>query len=127
MKLVIEGRMPGLNDYIRAMNRSRWSGNSMKADWTEAVELMARVQRLGRCDRRQDIHFLWVEENGRRDKDNIAFAKKFILDGLVKAGVLPDDGWRWVGRLSDEFVVDKERPRVEVTLTDSKGGTRWKR
>ena len=34
------------------------------------------------------IHFHWVEENKKRDLDNVCFAKKFILDSMVKAGKL---------------------------------------
>lgn len=50
--------------------------------------------------------------------DNIAFAKKFILDALVKKGVLKDDGWKWVKGFTDEFFVDKKNPRVEVEMEE---------
>lgn len=62
------------------------------------------------------IAFRWYEKNSRRDMDNIAFAKKFILDALVKKGVLQDDGWKWVKGFTDEFFIDKKNPRIEVEL-----------
>lgn len=64
------------------------------------------------------IRFRWIEKNSRRDMDNIAFAKKFILDALVKKGVLPDDGWKWVKGFRDEFEIDKGNPRIEVELEE---------
>lgn len=64
------------------------------------------------------IRFRWIEKNSRRDMDNIAFAKKFILDALVKKGVLQDDGWKWVRGFKDEFYIDKKNPRIEVELEE---------
>ena len=53
------------------------------------------------------IDFTWIEGDKRRDLDNICYAKKFILDALVKQGVLVDDGQRFVVELSDKFSHDK--------------------
>ena len=44
-----------------------------------------------------------------RDRDNIAFAKKFINDALVACGVLPNDGWRNIHTMFDMFDVDATR------------------
>ena len=55
----------------------------------------------------------------RRDVDNIAFAHKFILDGLVSAGVLEGDSRKYVIGLQDEFPEpDPDNPRVEITITE---------
>ena len=54
----------------------------------------------------------------RRDKDNIAFAKKFIQDALVKEKVLENDGWAQIDSWTDAFAVDAQRPRVEVELEE---------
>lgn len=49
--------------------------------------------------------------------DNIAFAHKFILDGLVDAGVLKGDSRKFVIGLEDDFSeIDPDNPRVEVTI-----------
>ena len=48
--------------------------------------------------------------------DNIASAKKFVIDGLVEADILADDGWRQVSGFSDTFEIDKVNPRVEVEI-----------
>ena len=52
------------------------------------------------------MRYLWVEKNKRRDKDNIAFAKKFIQDALVKEKVLENDGWAQIESWTDAFTVD---------------------
>ena len=53
------------------------------------------------------IHFHWVEENKRRDLDNVCFAKKFILDSMVKAGKLKDDNRNFVTGFRDTFEYGK--------------------
>lgn len=62
------------------------------------------------------LHFRWIEPNRQRDLDNVCFAKKFILDALVKNGVIETDGWRGVSGFTDEFGVDAENPRIEVVI-----------
>ena len=37
------------------------------------------------------VVFSWVEPNWQKDADNVNFAKKFILDALVKQGMLQND------------------------------------
>ena len=84
---------------------------------TQAVALLAKVQQL-KPVKRAVIRFTWYEKNKRRDPDNISAAgKKPILDGLVEAGVLKDDGWSVIQGLEDRFIIDKVWPRVEVTIT----------
>jgi Holliday junction resolvase RusA-like endonuclease len=40
------------------------------------------------------VRVVWNEPNRRRDPDNVQAGIKFILDGIVKAGILPNDGWK---------------------------------
>lgn len=123
MRQVIElqGRLPGLNDYIRANRSSPVVGNSMKRHYTRLVAQAAAglVPVRGKCD----IRFTWVEPNMRRDKDNIRFAAKFILDGLKEAGVIKDDGWKSIESLSDTFFVNKTYPRIIVEIEEVPNGT----
>lgn len=99
----IPGRMPGLNDFIGAMNRNRFIGNKMKRENTELVTLLAK-SKLNRIQYPVTIRFVWHEPNNRRDPDNIIFAKKFILDGLVEAGILPNDTQEWIMGFSDSWL-----------------------
>lgn len=54
------------------------------------------------------MRFEWHEKTQRRDYDNIASAKKFILDALVKNGVLVDDSRKYVKGGYDVIIDDKE-------------------
>lgn len=116
--MVIEGRFPSLNDYVEAERLNRYRGAAMKRTQTERVQAVAVAQGLPRFAGPVAVRFLWVEPNRRRDLDNVAFAKKFVLDGLVAAGVLEDDGQRHVVALQDSFEVDPANPRVMVEVTD---------
>jgi len=64
------------------------------------------------------IEYHWVEPNKRRDLDNIAFAKKFINDALVKIGILKGDGWRDIVALKDTFAFESRNPRVEILIRE---------
>jgi hypothetical protein len=60
------------------------------------------------------LKFIWLCKNKRIDPDNRAFAKKFVLDGMVKAKILPDDTMRYITGFIDEFVIsDKEGVVIE--------------
>lgn len=48
-----------------------------------------------------------TKEQKKRDADNIAFAKKFILDALVNMRVLPDDSRKYVKGFYDTIIDDK--------------------
>lgn len=115
-RMVIPGRMPGLNDYVRAERSNRFAASKMKKQQTERAGIAAVEQCMPSFNGRVEIIFTWVEENRRRDMDNVAFAKKFILDGLVRAGVIRDDTPRYVAELADRFDYDKQHPRIEVEV-----------
>lgn len=117
MTLTIVGELTDLNTYIKALNGNRWRGNEIKQTETERVAYEARLARLEPVERYPvRIHYRWYCRDERKDTDNVAFAKKFINDGLVVAGVLENDSRKYVVGFSDEFLIDKAHPRVEVDI-----------
>lgn len=94
-------KMPSLNEYINACRTNRHMGAKMKRDIEEAIGW--HIATLPRFEHPVKIHFHWIEGNRRRDLDNVAFAKKFILDALVKCGKLKDDNRRCVTGFVDTF------------------------
>ena len=50
----------------------------------------------------------------------MAFAKKFILDGLQLAGVLENDNRKFVGTMADEIIQDDEN-FVILHITENMG------
>lgn len=117
--LVIEDTFPGLNDYISAERTNRYCGAAVKKQWTDVVAVAAKKYMAPIPEHCFPVtfRFQWYEQNRRRDKDNIsAFGRKVIFDGLVQAGILPNDNWNYVDGFSDEFCVDAENPRVEIEV-----------
>ena len=117
-KLVINGKLSGLNDYIDACRRNRYVGADLKK--REQIHCVWHImQQLPK-----EIHtpirltFRWGEPDMKRDLDNICFAKKFIIDALVESGRIKNDGWRDVKGFTDEFFIDKKNPRIEVTIEE---------
>ena len=92
---VIPMRLPGLNEYIDAERTHRQKAAKLKRLVQRDISACILDQLGGAAyDCPVDIEYTWYEPDRRRDKDNIAFAKKFINDALVACGVLPNDGWR---------------------------------
>ena len=119
MKLIIPGRLPGLNDITDAARSSRYESAKMKREYTDLVAWCAKSARLPHFER-VDLIITWYEPNMKRDKDNIMAGQKFIWDGLVMAGVLSNDGWKQIGKVTHDFKIDRANPRVEVELIDIK-------
>lgn len=119
MRLVIDGRLPGLNEYTKACRSTKgWqAGAKMKEQAEEQVIWAIKSQLKGiRFPDSVYITFTWIEPNNKRDLDNVCFAKKFILDALVKCGVLTNDNRKHVTGFRDYFEVDKNSPRIEVEI-----------
>ena len=79
----------------------------MKKKWTRAVAKAAKV--MDPIDYPVRVEFVWVEGNRRRDLDNISAATKFVLDGIVEAGILIDDSQKWVRSLHHTVVTSPDK------------------
>lgn len=104
-----------MNEIVEASKRHWGKYSSMKKTYTSLVALYAH--KLPKMDK-VDITITWICKNRRQDKDNITAGQKFILDGLVDAGVLENDGWAQIGDITHRFEVDKANPRVEIELSE---------
>lgn len=119
-RLIIPGRLPGLNEYTTAERSKKYAGARMRKDAEKRIELAAKSQLRGvRFKGPVIMHYTWVEPNRKRDKDNIAFAKKFVQDALVHVGVLENDGWNHIDGFSDRFIVEKSKPRIELEIVEA--------
>jgi len=65
-----------------------------------------------------DVTCTWITKDLRKDPDNVSAGVKFILDGLVQAGILPDDRRKQINSIKHEFGVDKQNPRVEIVIKE---------
>lgn len=113
-------RLPGANEYTEACRKNARAGGRMKREATEAVAWAARAAGAHPMRCPVTVRITWVEPNMRRDKDNVRFAAKFVLDGLVTAGVMPGDGWKHVEMIEDRYLVNARNPRVVVEVIDGR-------
>jgi Holliday junction resolvase RusA-like endonuclease len=116
MKLIIPCELTDLNTYINQERTNRYAAADTKKTMTQLCTLYAK--KLQPITNKIILKITWYCKNQKKDPDNISFAKKFILDGLVKAGVLQNDGWNQIQAFEDVFEVDKDKPRVEIELKE---------
>ena len=118
---VIHVLMPVSLGEVKALARNSRAHWTARAEATGSVRHAANVYaRQGDVPRpvpweRSDVHVLMrVRDRYRRDPDNISGPAKAILDGLVDAGLLVDDGPEHVRRVSYELASGCEFVRKGV-------------
>ena len=116
-KFIIKGRLNGLNEYTNKNRRNPYAGAKMKKDNENIVIYYIKRFKLKKVDKYPiKIKIDWYEKNRKRDIDNITFATKFILDGIVKAEIMQNDSQKYVNEIEHHIYIDKENPRIEVSL-----------
>lgn len=116
---VIPDVIPGMNEYIKALDKSRYEGNKLKRDTEDMISACIRAG-LGNIEPFGcvvQIHISFIEKDRRRDYDNITSGTKFILDAMRKAGVIYNDGQSFLDPSTYDYGVDAKYPRVEVKIT----------
>ena len=115
-RFFIPERLPGLNEIINTARAHHMASATQKKRWTNRCALV-----FMKAPTFESIYikFTWIEKNRRRDKDNICAARKFILDGMVQAGMIENDGWGQISGWTDDFEVS-EKIGVLVDIYDSK-------
>ena len=119
-RLVIKGRLPGLNEYTEENRKHAQKGAAMKRQAQELVmwHILSQIRDL-RFTKPVFLMYTYYEPNRKRDHDNVSsFAHKVIQDALVQCGVLQGDGWLHVTGNLDLFEVDKNNPRIVVEFIE---------
>ena len=111
-------KLPSCNNYINECRKNRFAAAKYKAEWEEKIGIF--LARLPHFEKPVRISFTWVEDNKKRDLDGICFAKKFILDAMVKQNVLTDDNRNCVTGFTDTFEYDKEA-KVILEISEVEG------
>lgn len=112
----VPGPLPGQNTFMG--KGSRWTYKKAKREWAKRIGADIAQAKL-KPMRRVQIAWQWQECNRRRDPDNFTgISKKFILDTLVGAGILPDDGWDEIAGWTDHWMVDVTNPGVLIILQE---------
>lgn len=115
IKITLTGELCDLNTYINAERRNRFIGAKIKKDNTESVMWQTKnIKPI--TDYPVYVYITWYMKDQRKDPDNIAFAKKFILDALVENGILVNDGQKQITGFQDLILNDKKNPRTVIQI-----------
>lgn len=118
----IHQRLPGLNEVIAANRTNKYAGAKLKKSTEEAICFeIIRAMRSGQLvpagEHCCTVHIQWNEANMRRDADNIQSAQKFILDAMVKCGVIKNDSRKYISQIYHHInKAENSHNSVEVAL-----------
>ena len=120
----MEPRLYALNETLRMHPQVR---NRNKKTLEEFIGWQVKLAGLVECQAPVWIDYLWVMPDARRDKSNVvAGGRKIIEDALGPQtkrnpqgmNILRGDGWNDIVGWTDRFDIDKESPRIEVSITE---------
>lgn len=113
----IPGTLPTLNQYVDKERANRFAAAAVKKQAQEQI-LSCIDDDAPRFPGYVTVWFDWIRPDMRSDKDNVAFAKKFVLDALQEAGIITNDKWKLCTPYDRKFAVNKSNPRTVVLITD---------
>ena len=116
-KVTIAGEFPTLNEIIDASKSHYHAYNNLKQASAKTIKLKLQNANIPKLDKVY-LKITYFRKNRRFDPDNIAAAKKFILDAMVAAGVIENDGWDQVAGWQESWKVDKQYPRIEIIIEE---------
>jgi Holliday junction resolvase RusA-like endonuclease len=120
IKLTIPGIPPSLNQW----SRMHWlKASRIKKQWEN--DILYTFLSIGKVWKKNEFPYkkasikitYYFSTKRRRDIDNMN--QKFILDGIVKAGIITDDSIEVIGQAEIVPECDKHNPRVEVEISEA--------
>ena len=115
-RFTIPFRLPGLNEVIGKNRSNPFAGASLKSR-TDA-DIQWAIVGIRPVKAPCIVMMVFTEPNKRRDVDNVESAKKFVLDAMVKKGVLQGDGRKYV--IGDPSFTRRDNgpAKVDVTIVE---------
>ena len=115
--LTVDVRKPPMT--LNEQRRAHWQTvRRAKAEAERHVWVVAKAARIPPLNRAH-VEIIWFAPDKRpRDADSLSVFLKATLDALVKCGVLEDDNYRHVPRVTLGIEIDRTRPRIEIKITE---------
>ena len=113
----INGKLPSLNEYINKCRANKFAGANFKQEIEQLICWYIKLAKIDKVEKPCFVKFIWHEKTRKRDCDNIASAKKFILDALQKCEIIKNDNQKYITGFSDVFIKD-DKDFVEVELIE---------
>lgn len=109
-------KLPGANNLLY---QNSHKVSDIKKSAEKDIIVYIKQHKIRRIKKPVFLKFIWYEGTKRRDKDNVAFRKKFIQDAMKKAGILPDDNNNFIIGFADYFIYGQgQKVIVEIYECD---------
>ena len=115
-KIVINGTLPSLNTIINEAKKHPMAYASMKNESTQTCQWPMKELPPDFTPDKVFLDITYFVPNWRTDPDNVAAAKKFIMDALVEEEIIEDDTHKFIAGWEESFKKDKENPRIEIEI-----------
>ena len=110
-KYLITAIPPSNNKFIG--KNQRWQYQDEKKKWARIIQLFCVPRPREPLKKSKVTIIYYFKDRRRRDPDN--YSGKFILDGLVRSGIIIDDSFDCID-LYLRGDVDKNNPRTEILI-----------
>lgn len=118
MKLVIKDIPPSNNKFMgrgtKYVQSIQYQEEKQKWEWLIKAAV-GKNKPIAALDKAVISITYYFKDKRRRDPDN--YSGKFLLDGLVRAGVIQDDSFSNID-LVLKGTSDKENPRTEIKIKE---------
>lgn len=113
-------KRPFINPYHESINtwmiKRRPAMNALKQKWKDFIKWLVEYYgyselHIDKCEVSQTVYY---KSARRHDIDNSV--PKFILDGLVDSGMIADDDYKHITKLTLECGVDIDNPRTIINV-----------
>lgn len=121
-RFTIHYRLPSLNEYLNKCKFNKHMAAQFKMIHDRRIydEIKIQLHDL-KITKPVKLHITWIEENRRRDVDNVYSAVKYIQDALVKAEVLQNDNSKHVVDVDNQIIyADTSEVIVEIEEVEEK-------
>lgn len=112
----IPGWFASADELFNMTSSERAAVESENVDFVVRCARMASLLKVRGAVR---VSVRWVEPHRGRDLADVSYAKRYVVDGLVKAGIIGNKTSREIVALSDEFGYDRMRPRIIVEINEA--------
>lgn len=113
----IPHRLTTLNEYINAERSNKYKAAKIKKQETQTAFIF--TGKLKPMKSPIKVTCYWHYKNKNRDLDNVAYAKKYIMDSLQQRGTIKNDNSSNIIEYHDIFVHDSEE-KVIVEMEEVK-------
>lgn len=101
--------LPTLNEMIRTARGNKYAAAAQKKKYTNLVADEIMVQTVRPHFEAISLDLTWIETKKKRDPDNVFAAVKFLMDGIVAAGIIDDDDRDHVASITNRIAVSDSR------------------